>query len=58
MVFFNRDQNMSYILIAHHLLGGDGGFDSPDGALVDVYIQSQALEPSEEEHHRDGEDPS
>lgn len=49
---------LTHVLVAHHLLGGDGGLDPPDGALVDVHVQGQALEAAQEQHHRNGENTS
>lgn len=42
----------TYVLIRHHLLGRDGRVDAPDGALVDVQVVLQALEPPQQEHDR------
>lgn len=41
-------------MVTHHLLGGDGGLDAADGAVVDVHVQGEALEAAEDQHQRDG----
>lgn len=41
----------TYIHVSHHLFGGNSGIDTSYTALMDVHVQFDTLEPSQEEYN-------
>lgn len=46
----------THVNVAHHFLGGNGGVDTTNTALMDIHVEFHALESSQEENDRNRRD--